>query len=50
MCGGLSNGLATPSPDSQIKSYQTEPDEEVAGSVWLPGPEVGRKLEGSRTD
>ena len=44
------NGLATPSPDSQTKSCQTEPDEKVAGSVWLPGPEVWRKLEGSWPD
>ena len=46
----LPNGLATPSPDSQTKSCQTEPDEKVAGSVWLPGPEVWRKLEGSWPD
>ena len=44
------NGLATPSPDSQTKSCQTEPDEKVAGSVWLPGPKVCRKLEGSWPD
>ena len=45
-----SYGLATPSPDSQTKSCQTEPDEKVAGSVWLPGPKVCRKLEGSWPD
>ena len=39
-----------PSPDSQKKSCQTEPEEKVAGSVWLPGPEVGRKLKGSWPD
>ena len=38
------------SPDSQTKSCQTEPDEKVAGSVWLPGPKVCRKLEGSWPD
>ena len=43
-------GLATPSPDSQTKSCQTEPDEKVAGSVWLPGPKVCRKLEGKWPD
>ena len=32
------------------KLYQTEPDEKAAGSVWLPGPEVCRKLEGSWPD
>ena len=41
----LAYGLATPSPDSQTKSYQTEPDEKAAGFVWLLGPEVCRKLE-----
>ena len=44
MCGGPSTGQATPSPDSQLKSYP-------AGYVWIPGPEVCRKLAGStRTD
>ena len=32
---------------AQTKSYQTEPDEKAAGSIWLPGPEICRKLEGS---
>ena len=41
------NVLATP---SQTKSNQKEPDEKVTGSVWLPGPEVCRKLEGSWLD
>ena len=31
----------------QNKWYQTEPDEKLAGSVWLTGPEVCRKLKGS---
>ena len=44
------NGLATLSPHSQTKSYQTEPGEKAADSVWLPGPEVCRKLEGSWPD
>ena len=26
--------------------HETEPEVKVAGSVWLPGPEVCRKLEG----
>ena len=43
-------GLDTPSPDNQTKSCQTEPDEKVAGSVWLPGPKIGRKIEGSWPD
>ena len=43
-------GLDTQSPDNQTKSCQTEPDEKVAGSVWLPGPKVCRKLEGSWPD
>lgn len=37
-------------PDCQTKLCQTEPDEKVAGSIWLPGPEVCRKLEGSWLD
>ena len=30
--------------------HETEPEVKVAGSVWLPGPEVCRKLEGSWPD
>ena len=37
------NGLATPSPDSQTKSCQTERDEKVAGSVLLPGLDCTRQ-------
>ena len=40
-------GMVTPSPDSQTKSCQTVPDQKNAGSIWLLGPEVCRKLEGS---
>ena len=29
---------------SQTKSSQTEQDRKMAGSIWLPGPEVSRKL------
>ena len=43
----LLNGMVTPSPDSQTKSCQTVPDQKFAGSIWLPGPEVCRTLEGS---
>ena len=46
----MADGLATSSPDSQTKSCQMEPDEKIAGSVWLPGPKVCRKLEGSWPD
>ena len=35
---------------SQTKSSQTEPDQIMAGSIWLPAPEVCRKLEGSDPD
>ena len=33
-----------------LHQAQTEPDEKVAGSVWLPGPEVCRKLQESCPD
>ena len=35
---------------NHARRSQTEPDEKVAGSVWLPGPKVCRKLEGSWPD
>ena len=35
---------------SKTKSSQTEPDQKMAGSIWLPGPEVYRKLQGSWPD
>ena len=35
---------------SQTKSSQTEPDQKMAGSIWLPAPEVCRKLETSWPD
>ena len=37
-------------PTSQTKSSQTEPDQKMAGSIWLPAPKVCRKLEGSGPD
>ena len=44
------NWLRTSSPYNQTKSYLTEPDEKAAGSVWLPGPKVCRKLGGGWPD
>ena len=35
---------ATSRPDCQTKSCQTEPDEKIAGSIWLPGPETAGNL------
>ena len=35
---------------SQTKLSQTEQDQNTAGSIWLPGPEVCRKLQGSGPD
>ena len=35
---------------SQTKSSQTEQDQKMAGSIWLPGPEICRKLKGSWPD
>ena len=35
---------------SQTKSSQTEPDQKMAGSIWLPAPEVAGELEGSWPD
>ena len=34
----------------QTKSSQTEPDQKMAGSIWLPAPEPCRKLETSWPD
>ena len=40
-------GMVTPRPDKPDKIV---PDQKMAGSIWLPAPEVCRKLETSWPD
>ena len=42
--------LATPRPRQPDKIMPDGARQEIAGSVWFPGPKIGRKIEGSWPD
>ena len=46
----LRNGLDTPRPRQPDKIMPDGARQKIAGSIWFPGPKIGRKIEGSWPD
>ena len=44
------NALATPRPRQPDKIMPDGARQKIAGSIWFPGPKIGRKIEGSWPD
>ena len=42
--------LATPRPRQPDKIMPDGARQKIAGSIWFPGPKIGRKIEGSWPD
>ena len=46
----LAYALATPRPRQPDKIMPDGARQKIAGSIWFPGPKIGRKIEGSWPD